>query len=377
MKLRDESNEKSMEGDWGDSVLNVRKAQLDPGAHSSVHSDRVAVPDRPATMRQVAKVAGVSIASVSRAIQTPQLLRSDTLERITAAIAKLGYTPNVQAINLRTSKTRLIIAIVPDIGNPFFSQVVRGIEKIAQDNGYSVLLGDTAYDPWREERYFNFIRSRQADGLITLLPNVPVSSSERRIPIVNACECVQNSDVTTVSVDNFHGAFAATHHLLELGHRHIAFVRGRRESPLSMEREAGFLSAMSEGGLTFCESLIAEGDFSMESGVRAVNGLIASGRKFTAIFCSNDEMAIGAFNALRLLGLRVPEDISVVGFDDIHISRYLDPPLTTVAQPMLEIGTESAKLLIEILQKGDAPIRKRILPTQLVKRASTGPVRVR
>lgn len=350
----------------------IGRAVIDELPDAAEGADTTEELGRPVTIRAVARLAGVSIATISRALKSPGQLKPATLEKVQSAIHRLGYTPNVQAQNLRTSQTRLIIALVPDIGNPFFSEVVRGIEKIAQQNDYSVLLGDTEYDAWREATYVKLIQSRQADGLITLLPSIPKLFLAGRAPIVNACECVDDPSVTTVSVDNLGGAKAATEYLLALGHREIALIRGRDGSPLSADREAGYREALRAAGVEPDDRLILQGDFSAESGIRAVGSLFAQGLRFTAIQCSNDEMAFGAISAIRQRGLSVPADISVIGFDDIRMARYFDPPLTTVAQPMSEIGMESARLLLEILAGRSPAPQKRVFPVNLVVRSSTG-----
>jgi LacI family repressor for deo operon, udp, cdd, tsx, nupC, and nupG len=172
-------------------------------------------------------------------------------------------------------------------------------------------------------------------------------------------------------VDNTSAAKEAVEYLMTLGHRNIAFVTGPMDSPISIDRDQGYEQALQFGGLKRDRKLTAIGDFSVESGIRAVETLLAQDQHFTAVFCSNDEMAIGALQAIKSKGLRVPDDISIVGFDDIRFARYMDPPLTTVAQPKDELGREAMNMLIEILRGNDVPARKRILPTQLVIRGST------
>lgn len=326
---------------------------------------------RQTNIKEVALAASVSVATVSRALHMPHRVSPETRDRVLAAVERLGYTPNAQARNLRTAKTKLIVALVPDISNPFFSGVIRGIEQVAHKNNYSVLLGDAQYEPAREQKYADLISARQADGLITLLPHIPRMNVEGRLPVVNACEYVTDEDITSVYIDNVQAARDATEYLLTLGHRDIAFVGGRHGSPISIDRQRGYREALTAAGLKVNARLSAEGDFSIEAGIRAVESLFARGVKFTAIFLSSDEMAIGAYRAIRARGLRVPEDISVVGFDDIRISRYLDPPLTTVAQPQEELGCEAMTMLLEMLEGGDVPPRKHILPTQFVVRGST------
>jgi len=321
-------------------------------------------------IREVAREAGVSIATVSRVFQSPDRVANLTREHVQAVISRLGYTPNILARSLAIAKTHSIVALVPDIANPFFSEVIRGIEQVAQQNGYTVLLGDTQYDLQREQAYAQLIPARQADGLITLMPHIPRIQVNGRPPIVNACECVEDNGITTVRTDNIAGAKAAVGYLIALGHRNIAHIIGRPKSPLSIDRQEGYRRALAEAGLGINPHLLSQGDFSAESGIRATERLFSSKQRFTAIFCSNDEMALGAINAIRLRGLRVPQEISIIGFDDIRLARYFDPPLTTVAQPMRQIGQEAMKLLIEILLDKDVPPRKCVLAESLVVRKS-------
>jgi len=326
---------------------------------------------RPRTIKEVAAAAGVSVATVSRALALPDIVVKDTREKVFEAIARLGYTPNAQARNLRKSQTKLVIALVPDIANPFFSEVIRGIEQVAHEHGYAVLLGDTQNSLAREQAYADMIAGRQADGLIALQPRIPKLQYETRLPVVNACEYVLDRSVTSVYVDNVLAARTAVNHLLTLGHQRIAFVSGPKDRPISIDRERGYEMALQDAGVRVDRSLMTTGDFSLESGVRAVEQLLSRKQKITALFCSNDEMAIGAIRALKNNRLRVPEDVSVVGFDDIRFARYTDPPLTTIAQPKNELGREAMRMLIDILDGADVPPLKRVLATELVVRDST------
>lgn len=311
------------------------------------------------------------MATISRALRRPEVVAPATLERVLAVINRLRYTPNAQARNLRTACTHLIVALVPDIANPFFAEVIRGIEQVAHRNDYSVLLGDTQYTASRETAYAQLISARQADGLITLLPHLPTMVSASTTPIVNACEYFDDPSVTSVFVDNTAAAQEATAYLITLGHRHIAFLSGPMNTPICVDRDAGYERALRAAGLRRNRLLTVNGDFSVESGIRAVELLFSNRPKFSALFCSNDEMAMGALQTIKARGLRVPEDISVIGFDDIRFARYTDPPLTTVAQPKEDLGREAMTLLLEILGGRGVPARKRILPTQLVVRGST------
>ena len=328
-------------------------------------------PSRAARITDVATAAGVSVATISRALRSPDVVAPETLERVLTAIRDMGYTPNAQARNLRTSRAKMIIAIVPDIANPFFSEVIRGIERVAQQQGYSVLLGDTENNSKREETYAQMVASRQVDGAIILLPHISASIRRAGAPIVNACEYVSDKTVTSVYSDNVGGARAAAEYLLALGHVSIGFIGGPPGSPLSVDRERGYVDAMRANGFSPDRKLMVAGDFSAESGVRATEALLARGLPLTALVCANDEMALGALRAVRDRGLSVPVDMSIIGFDDIRLARFIDPPLTTVAQPMQEIGREAMTLLIDLLADPTTPARKRMLPTQLIIRAST------
>jgi LacI family transcriptional regulator, repressor for deo operon, udp, cdd, tsx, nupC, and nupG len=323
-------------------------------------------------IKEVALAARVSVATVSRTLAMPDVVAAETRRRVHDAIRRLGYMPNVQARILRTARTNVVVAMVPDISNPFFSEVIRGIEQVAHENRYSVLLGDTQYSRVREQAYADLLGMRQADGLITLLPHIPKVNwvETGRLPIVNACEYVTDKAITSVYVDNVTAAREATDYLITLGHQAIAFIAGPMNSPISVDRDAGHEKALARAGIKRNRRLTTEGDFSLESGIRAIESLFARREQFTAVFCSSDEMALGAMRGLKSRGMRVPEDVSVVGFDDIRFARYADPPLTTIAQPMADLGRESMRMLIEIMTGADVTPRKRILPTQLIVRGS-------
>lgn len=326
--------------------------------------------NRSHNIREVAAAANTSVATVSRTLQQPEIVAPETRKRVLEAIERLGYTPNAQARILRTARTHVIVALVPDISNPFFAEIIRGIEQVAHRNGYSVLLGDTQYSQAREQAYAELLATKQADGLITLLPHIPRVAVAGPLPIVNACEYVKDRSITSVYVDNVAAAQEATEYLVTLGHRQIVFVSGPMDTPICVDRDKGYARALERAGLKRDPQLTVVGDFSVESGIRSVEALYANRRKFTAIFCSNDEMAMGAMQAIKARGLRVPDDVSVVGFDDIRYARYTDPPLTTIAQPKEDLGREAMTLLLEILNGTAVEPRKRILPTHLVVRAS-------
>ena len=332
------------------------------------------------TIHEVAKRAGVSTATVSRVMSGPkQAVSPETRERVLRVVATLGYEPNAAAKNLRTLKSGKILVTVPDISNPFFSLILQGIEEAAVREGYSVLLGDTQHDAKREERYALMLRKKEADGLVFLGHRLPkeaarlVNDTVRGCaPIVNGCEFSPRLGVPSVHIDNAKAAYEAMDHLYSLGHRRIGVVTGPLVSPLSRDRLHGtMLRARAAGARnTLC---VMHGDFSIESGADACDRLIEKPDRPTAVFCFNDEMAIGAIEAAARRGVHVPDDLSVVGFDDIRFARYLRPPLTTIAQPMREIGEGCVRLLLEILRGNTIAPVSVTLAHQLVIRSSTAP----
>lgn len=331
-----------------------------------------------ASIRQVAAFAGVSTATVSRALKHPDVVSPRTREQVLAAVRSLGYTPNSIARSLRTLKSQLILVLVPDIGNPFFSEIIQGMEQVAHVNEYSLLLGDTQGSPERETQYAERVTARQADGLITLNGRIPFAHYREKLkkgvdlpPIVNACERSPEKLVPHVGIDNRTAALKAVQFLIDLGHRRIAFVTGPMTSNLSTDRLAGYREALQTARIRGDEHFIVNGDFTAESGTAAAKQLLALTRRPTAIFCSNDEMAIGVIKVLRVQGVQVPTQMSVVGFDDIPLARYFDPALTTILQPKVDIGRRAMTVLAEILAGKKQLTTDHILPFQLVVRDST------
>ncbi|MBI1197021.1 MAG: LacI family DNA-binding transcriptional regulator [Phenylobacterium sp.] len=330
-----------------------------------------------ATIQDVARSAGVSTATVSRVLSAPERVAEATRARVMAAVATLGYAPNVAAKTLRTLRTEKILVTVPDISNPFFSKVIRGVEEAAQAAGYSVLLGDTRHEADREELYGRMLRRKEADGLIFLGHRLPdsvvdlVESLGPRAPVVNGCEYSPDLRVSSAHIDNERAAAEAMEHLYGLGHVRVGVITGPLASPLSRDRLAGAQAAAAARGRTG-ELRVATGDFSIESGLEQADALLSGEAPPTAIFCFSDEMAMGALEAIRRRGLACPRDVSVVGFDDIRYAAHLDPPLTTVSQPMERIGHETVRLLLDVLSGAAHEARNVTLPHQLVVRASTG-----
>ncbi|PJW18190.1 LacI family DNA-binding transcriptional regulator [Geobacillus sp. WSUCF-018B] len=328
-----------------------------------------------ASIKDVAKRANVSTATVSRVLRNTGNVTEETRQRVLEAIEALNYQPNVLGRYLRRMETETVLVVVPDITNPFFSKVLRGIEAVALEHGYQVLLGDTQNDVRLEEQYLNLLPQRQVDGMIFLTARIRkelVEEMARQFPIVLACEYLEGADIPTVSIDNISSARKATEHLIRLGHCRIAHLSGPMNIILSRDRLRGYQQALAQHELEADAALVQEGDFTYESGYNLTLKLLALEKPPTAIFAANDEMAIGAVKAIRHRGGRVPDDVAVVGFDDIHMASIFEPSLTTIAQPMFEIGQKAMELLLALIEGTSARRRQLVLPDRLVIRDSCG-----
>ncbi|MBU2225502.1 MAG: LacI family transcriptional regulator [Gammaproteobacteria bacterium] len=328
-------------------------------------------------IRAVAELAGVSVATVSRALQQPDLVSAKTRAKVLAAVDEVGYKPNLMAVKFRSGKSHNLVVLVPTVANVFFARVISGMQQTAAEKGYALLLANTQGNQDIEAVYAKMVQTSQADGLIQLRAHNPfgtdTTTDGSMLPMVNACEVLDQQQFPTVVLDNRAAARAMTEHLLNLGHRRIAMIKGPQRSPLTRDRLEGYRDALTSAGIDFDEQLLCPGDFSLQSGHIAAATLLSLPQPPTAIFCENDEMAIGVVQRIKQSGLRIPQDISVAGFDDISFAAYCDPPLTTIAQPAEEFGSTAVALLVDILQGRLKKAPKVILPYELVIRASTGP----
>jgi len=333
-----------------------------------------------ATIRNVADIAGVSVATVSRTLQQPERVSPKTRARVTSAIEQTGYRPNLMAVKFRSGKTHSLVVLVPTVANLFFARVISGMQEAAAERGYALLLGNTLGNPTLEAEYVRMVQTSQADGVIQLRAHNPFeqlhASDSSLLPMVNACEVLESSLFPTVTLDNQSAAKAMTEYLLSLGHKRIGLIKGPNSSPLTQDRLRGYQQALAAAGIPFKDELLFEGDFTLQSGYDAATRMLENAHRPTALFCENDETAIGAIKALKQAGLRIPHDISVAGFDDIAFSAFTDPPLTTIAQPAEEFGHTSVSLLVDVLNGKIKKAPRVILPYELVIRSSTGPAPV-
>ena len=329
-------------------------------------------------MKDVARIAGVSIQTVSAIINHKPGITQPTRDRVLAAIEQLGYRPYSVARSLRTRQTHSIALVVSDIANPFYATMASAIEEFAHNAGYSLVLHNTHNDISRETSYLMSISQRWIDGAIIVSSRNEVvgldSLTAARIPMVAINHIPGVYEGPSVTADNLRAGRIAAEHLVGLGHVHMSHISGPARLYLSREREMGFLEVLRENGLRPIVCPNSAGDWDCESGYRAMRQVLeCADHQPTAIFAANDRMAIGAMRAIHEAGLRVPEDISVIGLDDIEFSPFANPPLTTVSQPIVKMALTAVDLLIKLLA-GEQPLVTRItLIPELVVRESTCP----
>lgn len=328
-------------------------------------------------IRDVAEAAGVSTATVSRALSSPGLVSQDTRAIVLRAVEATGYRINHAARNLRRRQAGGIVVLVPNLANPFFSQILSGIASAMAPSGYNVLIADT-HQTHADDGILDYLHNNRADGLIVLhgaLPEAlpPAGSAAAHLPpVVFACEWLVEGARPQVTIDNAYGARLAIDHLAALGHLRIGHLMGPQGNVLTASRARGAREALAANGLEIREEWFLEGDFSLDSGAAAARRWLAMTARPTAVFCASDAMACGFIGALSRGGISVPDDVSVVGFDDIEIAAHLVPALTTIAQPRPLIGETAAQMLLDLIRnKDDAAPASAVLPVELVVRAST------
>lgn len=329
-------------------------------------------------IKKVSELAGVSTATVSRTLKTPDLVAKHTREKVMKAVKAAGYRPNWMATSVKTGKSNSLLVLVPNLVNPFFMRIIEGIEQAAQEQGYSVLLGDTQGKVQREHEYAGMVLSNRADGLIQLDHTFPFSEQDtelaQNVPMVSVCERIDGSrKYPYVELDNYAAGRALAHHLIAYGHTQFGVIAGQRASQIYIDRLAGIRSVMAEEGIPLTDEQVVGESYSIETGIEGVQQLFKQTKVPTALFCLNDDIAIGAVYELKKQGLSIPTDISVTGFDNVRVSAYLDPPLTTVDQPAYEMGKRAVEVLIRQIRREPLLRSRVIMPFQLLERQSTGP----
>ena len=328
------------------------------------------------TIKDVAQAANVSIATVSRILNGKDGVSSALTERVQATVKKMRYQPNDVARSLKIRESRSIGLIIPDIENPFFPALVRGVEDVAQQHNYAVILCNTDGRAEEEEKYIQFLFNKRVDGMVfTESPdnkkNIALLAS-LGIPVVLLDRRVEGMHASAVVTENRLGAFMATEHLVQLGKKHIAFLNGSLKLSSGAERASGYQDALAKYNVQYDHHLVVNGAFTYDSGYEAAESLVLSGRKFDAIFASNDMIAIGAIECLGKYNIRVPQDVGVVGFDDIRMAAWYKPALTTIRQPVYEMGRCAVSILVEQIAGLREDYYEKVFMPELIIRQSSG-----
>ena len=329
-------------------------------------------PHRP-TLSDVARLAGVSTATASRALSNPDRVAADKREAVQSAAEACGYKINQLARSLRTQRSDTILVVIPEINNQFYPDIITAVEDAARNAGKSILLGLTYNHIDREDSYLELVKNQRADGLIVLDGGIDMlfeSGVRPKVPTVQVLECYSAAGLPSVRVDEWQVTELAVRHLTELGHRRIAHIAGSSDSGVADERIASFRAAMVSTGVAAVDGLIVRGDYVLDGGFAAMEQLLALAESPTAVFCANDASAFGAMRACSVNGKAVPDDVSIIGVDDIAEAAFSEPPLTTIRQPRRDIGIRAMEMLLGLL-RGETDIETQVLmPVELVVRGT-------
>ncbi len=328
------------------------------------------------TIQDIAKTANVSKSTVSRVINNSSIVHDSKRKAVLAAMDKLNFQPNVFARGLAGGRSMTIGIVTQNIGSPFYDSVTQGILQRFADTNYSPIFADGQWQEDVELSAINTLLQRHIDGLIVVgghLAGASLHELETKTPIIVVARELEGWENHCIFIDNCQEAAEATQFLIDAGHKKIAHITGIKDHQDAIRRYQGYKQAFSNSGLELNDQLVVEGNFSSQSGVIGVESLLLRGNAFTAIFAANDEMAFGARLALYRKGIRVPEDVSIIGFDNQPNSAYMTPPLTTVAQPAMEMGRTSADALLNLINGEDIPPHR--LSGKLVIRESVARLR--
>jgi LacI family transcriptional regulator len=329
------------------------------------------------TIKQVAESAGVSIQTVSRVLNNRPDVSSETRQRVQQIISDLGYQPFAIARGLASKRTFTLGLVAFDFSDYWFSQVVTGAEMEAHEHGYFFMLGSTGCDPQDEPRFLRLLTQRHVEGILFVRASCPNdlehlhNLQQSGIPVVSTGFYLPDAEFGIAEVDNMAGGRKATQYLIGLGHTQIAMIAGPTGWKSVSDRTQGYIQALQSAGITASPDLIVHGEnWLHRSGYEAMKELLKKKQPFTAIFAQNDRMARGAINALNEAGRRVPQDVSIVGYDDIPEAEFSNPPLTTIRQPMQEVGKAAARLLIKMIEDPESTPEQILFDTELVIRSS-------
>lgn len=326
-----------------------------------------------ATIRDVAKLAGVAPITVSRVINNDGYFTEETRKKVETAVLELNYIPNSLGPSLRSKRTQTLALVLSDITNPFWTTVARGVEDAANKRGYHIIIGNTDESDEKQEKYLLFLMKKQVDGFLFVPASYNVSKTllKRKVPTVILDRRFPSEEVDLVRCDSVGGAYNLTQHLIELGHRHIAIITGRQDHTTACDRVDGYLAALKDAHIGASQQIFW-GEYTQQSGYENTVQILNTTPRPTAIFAANNFIAIGMMRALRDAGVRVPQDMSVVTFDDLPEAITIDPFFTVAAQPAYEMGQKATELLISRLD-GDGPTEYQdiVLPIDIIVRKSS------
>jgi len=326
------------------------------------------------TSKDVAELAGVHPSTVSRVINGDSRISEKTKERVLLVIKKLGYTPNAIARGLKTKRTYILGILVPDITNPFFAEIARGVEDAANKNNFNVILCNTDDKPKKERTYLEILMEKRIDGLILGTAHIQDKSilelEKKKFPYILISRNIERLDKNCIIIDDVAGGIMATEYLINLGHQRIAHITGPLQTRSALNRLKGYKLALEKYGIEYSDELVGEGDFRIKGGYQVMKKFLKLTEPPTAIFAANDLLALGAMQAIQKKNFRIPDDFSVIGFNDIELASFVYPPLTTIRQPMMEMGALAVKMLIKIIEEGEFNQRKEVLEPKLIIRES-------
>jgi len=330
------------------------------------------------TILDVARLAGVSTATVSRVINSPESVREQTREKVLLAMAKCNYKYNALARGFVTKKSNTIGLIIPTINNSVFAESTLGVQEYADQKNIKVVLGNSYYKYSQEENLVKVLRESQVDGLIItttdLKGEILKSLVDENFPLVLLFSTVKGGPISAVGIDNYRGGYLATEHLISLGHKRICMVAGNFSmTDRSFHRWHGYKKCLRDNGIPYDKELLVQTDYSLLGGRDSIKKLLSLASPPTAVFCSNDYIAFGAIKGAREMGLSLPKDLSIVGFDDMQTASYMVPALTTIRQPAKEMGQRAAKLLLQMIEKKSKPVQD-MMESTLIVRESTATV---
>ncbi|WP_419784243.1 LacI family DNA-binding transcriptional regulator [Maridesulfovibrio sp.] len=330
------------------------------------------------TILDVARLAQVSTATVSRVINSPETVRESTRKKVLRAMKMCNYKYNALARGFVTKKSNTIGLIIPNINNPVFAESTLGVQEYANSKNIKVILGNTSYDAEQEQSVIKALRESQVDGLIITSTDpkgkLIKSLTEENVPIVLLFSTIKPGPISAVGVDNYRGGYEATEHLISLGHRRIGMVSGNFAiSDRAHHRWHGYRQCLKDNNIPYDSQLLIQTEYSLEGGRDSIGKLLQLDAPPSAVFCSNDYLALGAIKGAMQAGLTLPEDLSIVGFDDMPTASYMIPALTTINQPAYEMGRTACEILLQIMEDPTL-VMQHMMETKLVVRESTAAI---